>query len=97
MDFFGLGFGEIVLILIVALVIWGPKRIPDIARTLGRTVRALRKATSDFTTAVTTELNTEEKDQRPSSGANRHDKMEPSLEVNKIQPNGTETASPRDE
>ena len=45
MDFFGIGFGEVLLILMLALIIWGPRRLPEIARTLGRTVRALRKAT----------------------------------------------------
>ena len=62
MDFFGIGFGEVILILIVALIIWGPKRLPEIARTLGRTVRALRKATYDLTSQVTKELDVHETD-----------------------------------
>jgi sec-independent protein translocase protein TatA len=60
MDFLGIGFGEIILILIVALIIWGPKRLPEIAHTLGRTVRALRKAANDFTSQVTREIDIEE-------------------------------------
>ena len=60
MDFFGIGFGEVLLIFILILIIWGPKRLPQIARTLGKTVRALRKATYDFTTQVTRESDIEE-------------------------------------
>ena len=60
MDFFGIGFGEVLLILIVALIIWGPKRLPEIARTLGKTMRALRKATYDLTSAVTKEIDIQE-------------------------------------
>jgi sec-independent protein translocase protein TatA len=60
MDFLGIGFGEIVLILVVAVIVLGPGKIPEIARTIGRTMRALRKATSDFTTAVTREMEAEE-------------------------------------
>ncbi len=56
MDFFGIGFGEIILILIIALIVLGPGKIPEIARTLGRIVRALRKATTDLTTAGTKEI-----------------------------------------
>jgi sec-independent protein translocase protein TatA len=64
MDFFGIGFGEVILILIVALIIWGPKRLPEISRTLGKTVRALRKATYDLTSAVTKELDIQEKEDK---------------------------------
>ncbi len=63
MDFFGIGFGEILLIIVIALIIFGPGRLPEIARTIGRMTRSLRKATSDFTTSLTKEINTVEKDQ----------------------------------
>ena len=65
MNFFDIGALEILLILVVALIIWGPEKIPEIARTLGKTVRALRKATFDLTAAVTKELETKEKDLVP--------------------------------
>jgi len=56
MGFFGIGSWEILLILVVALIIWGPGKLPEIARTLGKTVRALKKASFDITTAVTKEI-----------------------------------------
>lgn len=56
MDFLGIGPGELLLILIVALIIFGPNKIPEIARTLGRTLRAIRKASAELTTTVTREL-----------------------------------------
>jgi sec-independent protein translocase protein TatA len=61
MDFFGIGAGELILILVVALIIWGPGKLPQIARTLGNITRNLRKATSDFTTALAREAELEEK------------------------------------
>ena len=78
MDFFGIGLGEVLLILVVALIIWGPKRLPQIARTIGKTTRALRKATYDLTSQVTKELDIEEREtkekDRPSQPGkdNRH-------------------------
>ena len=62
MDFFGIGMGETLLILVIALIIWGPGRIVETGRTLGKIVRTSRKASPDLTAQVTKELETEEKD-----------------------------------
>ena len=43
-----LGFWEIVLIVIVILVLFGPKRIPELARALGRANYEFKKAKSDI-------------------------------------------------
>ncbi len=61
MDFLGMGTGEILLIIIVALIIWGPNRIVEIARTLGKVVYRLRNMTADLSTAVTKEIDLAEK------------------------------------
>lgn len=61
MEFFGVGAGELLLILVLALIIWGPGKLPEITRTLGRATRVLKKATHDFTTEVTKEIDREEK------------------------------------
>jgi Tat protein translocase TatB subunit len=45
---FGIGMPEMLLILAVALIVIGPKKLPDLAKTLGRAMRELKKATSDF-------------------------------------------------
>jgi Tat protein translocase TatB subunit len=63
MDFFGIGFGELVLILLIALMVFGPGRLPEVARTLGRLSRNLRKMSSDLTSAVTKEMGIEEQHQ----------------------------------
>jgi sec-independent protein translocase protein TatA len=76
MDFFGIGFGEILLIIVIALIIFGPKRMPEIARTIGRMSRSLRKTTSDFTASLTKEIDTAEKDQSSQSKAASQDKAD---------------------
>ena len=45
---FNLGVSEIVVILIVALVFLGPKKLPELASGIGKMIRELRKATSDI-------------------------------------------------
>ena len=49
---FNIGPQELLLILLVALVIVGPKRLPEITRTLGRGLRELRKAQDEVTKTI---------------------------------------------
>ena len=45
-NLFGIGIGELIFLVILALIIFGPKRIPEVARTIGRFLQQVRKATS---------------------------------------------------
>jgi len=45
---FGIGMPEMLLIIAIALVVIGPKKLPDLAKTLGRAMREFKKATSEF-------------------------------------------------
>jgi TatA/E family protein of Tat protein translocase len=45
---FGIGPLELVMILVVALLVFGPKRVPELARTLGRGLAEFRRASSDL-------------------------------------------------
>lgn len=61
MDFLGIGGWEILLIMIVALVLWGPGRLVEIARTMGKIASNLRKITSELTNQISKELDEEKK------------------------------------
>ena len=45
---FNIGPGELILILIIALVLLGPSKLPDVASSLGKSVREFRKAATDL-------------------------------------------------
>lgn len=45
---FGIGFPELLLILAIALIVLGPKRLPDLARALGRGFSEFKRATEEL-------------------------------------------------
>ncbi len=47
-NMFGIGFPELLLIMALALIVLGPKRLPDIARALGRGLAEFKKATNEL-------------------------------------------------
>src|SRR5436309_4823644 len=52
MPFPNIGPGELILILIIALVVLGPGKLPDVAASLGKSVREFRKAATDVSDAA---------------------------------------------
>ena len=48
MNIFGVGLPEIAVIAGLVLVIFGPKRLPELGRTLGKTLKGLQTASTEF-------------------------------------------------
>src|SRR5487761_618155 len=49
MEFFGIGAPELMVILIIAIVMFGPDKIPGMAAQVGKTIRDFRRYTSELT------------------------------------------------
>ena len=54
---FNIGAPELIIILIIALVVLGPGRLPDVAQSLGKSVREFRKAATDLSDATNLDPN----------------------------------------
>lgn len=52
---FGIGFSEVLLIVVVFLLVVGPKRLPDVAKTAGKGLRMVRKAGRDLRETIDTD------------------------------------------
>src|SRR5687767_14162347 len=49
---FGIGGGELIFIVLVVLMLFGSDKIPDIARTVGKTIHQLKNATNDIKSEI---------------------------------------------
>ncbi len=69
MNFLGLGPGELLLIMVLALIVFGPGKLPEIGQGLGRAVREFRKATDSITREFGHELSLDSLMQEPKPAA----------------------------
>lgn len=58
--FGSLGFSELMMIFVVALLVFGPRRLPDIGRSIGKALGEFRRATNDLKTTLEEEVRIEE-------------------------------------
>jgi Tat protein translocase TatB subunit len=65
--FGSLGWSEILFILIIALIIFGPRKLPQLGRTLGESLAQFRRASEDFKRSWEQEITQEEKRLRSST------------------------------
>jgi sec-independent protein translocase protein TatA len=54
---FGLGVGEILIILVIAFLLFGPKQLPEIGRQVGKAVKGLKETADDLRQSVEPEVN----------------------------------------
>jgi len=54
---FGLGAGEILIILVLAFLLFGPKQLPEVGRQVGKAVKGLKETADDLKKSVEPEVN----------------------------------------
>jgi sec-independent protein translocase protein TatA len=64
---FGYGMPELIIILVIALIVFGPQKLPDLARTLGRGLAEFRRAADGFKRSI------EEEAERSKDGEEKPD------------------------
>jgi sec-independent protein translocase protein TatB len=62
---FGLSFGELLIIAVLALLLLGPERLPEAAKTFGKGLRDIRRATEDLKDQVEQEIYLDDRKKKP--------------------------------
>ena len=64
---FDIGLQELILIFVIALLVFGPKNLPQLGRSLGRAMREFKRASDEFRSTIETNLQINEPDPVPST------------------------------
>jgi Tat protein translocase TatB subunit len=60
-----LGFSEMAFVFVVALIIFGPKKLPEIGRQIGKVLNEFKRASNEFRSQIETEIATLERETDP--------------------------------
>ena len=63
MNIFGIGLPEIAVIVVLALLIFGPKRLPQLGKNIGKTLKGLQNASKEFENEINKTLKLNENDE----------------------------------
>ena len=68
--FGSIGMPELIIILVIALIIFGPRKLPELGRSLGRSIGEFKKASNELRSTLEEEIRLEEqRDQRAATRA----------------------------
>ena len=65
--FGSIGMPELIIILVIALIIFGPRKLPELGRSLGRSINEFKKASNELRSTLEEEIRIEEQHDRTSA------------------------------
>lgn len=63
--FGSIGMPELIIIFVIALIIFGPRKLPELGRSLGKSLAEFKRASNELKSTLEEEIRIEEQQQRP--------------------------------
>jgi len=67
--FGSIGMPELIIILVIALIIFGPRKLPELGRSLGRSINEFKKASNELRSTLEEEIRVEDQKERATAAA----------------------------
>lgn len=67
--FGSIGMPELVIILVIALIIFGPRKLPELGKSLGKSINEFKKASTELQNTLEKEIQIEEQKEREAKSA----------------------------
>ncbi|HYS26872.1 MAG TPA: TatA/E family twin arginine-targeting protein translocase, partial [Vicinamibacterales bacterium] len=67
--FGSIGMPELIIILVIALIIFGPRKLPELGRSLGRSINEFKKASNELRSTLEEEIRVEDQRERTTAAA----------------------------
>ena len=68
-----LGFPELLIIMVIALIIFGPRKLPELGKSLGRSLNEFKKASTELQNTLEQEIRIEEQKESTAAAAKKAD------------------------
>jgi sec-independent protein translocase protein TatA len=67
--FGSIGMPELIIILVIALIIFGPRKLPELGRSLGKSINEFKRASNELRSTLEDEISVEEQRERAAAAA----------------------------
>jgi sec-independent protein translocase protein TatA len=92
--FGSIGMPELIIILVIALIIFGPRKLPELGRSLGRSINEFKKASNELRSTLEEEIRVEEQRDRTTATASATPPAATPLPVDATTVSRTTTTAP---
>lgn len=94
--FGSIGMPELIIILVIALIIFGPRKLPELGKSLGKSLNEFKKASQDLQNTLESEINIEEQKEKQAKAEAKFATPESKFVPAEIVPETGQSAAPRE-